>query len=232
MYKVLLNLEGSLQSWGGASKYANRATLDCPTKSGVLGILCASQGISMANEPVKAIELSDSFSMKVYVIKKGRILKDFQTIGTNYSKKDNYEKRYLLRKRNDKGKVSAIADCPTKIFVKDYLAEAHFIAELQFLAKDVAERVQESLASPTWPLYLGRKCCIPTWPIPFFEEGVIAPADSVREPLLKVLTRVLPEGVKELVTYVEDSSGLPIPDVFLGGGEYGVRFVKKEKQTI
>ena len=42
---LLLWLEAPLQSWGHDSKYGRRDSLDFPTKSGVLGLLCAARGV-------------------------------------------------------------------------------------------------------------------------------------------------------------------------------------------
>ena len=41
---LLLWLEGPLQSWGQDSKFGRRDTLAFPTKSGVLGLVCAALG--------------------------------------------------------------------------------------------------------------------------------------------------------------------------------------------
>ncbi|MCR6650496.1 MAG: type I-E CRISPR-associated protein Cas5/CasD [Cellvibrionaceae bacterium] len=41
---LLLWLEAPLQSWGHDSKFGRRDSLDFPTKSGVLGLLCCALG--------------------------------------------------------------------------------------------------------------------------------------------------------------------------------------------
>ncbi len=41
---ILMWLEGPLQSWGYDSRYGRRDTLSFPTKSGVLGMICAALG--------------------------------------------------------------------------------------------------------------------------------------------------------------------------------------------
>ncbi|MCD8476334.1 MAG: type I-E CRISPR-associated protein Cas5/CasD [Shewanella fodinae] len=41
---LLLWLEGPLQAWGHNSKFGVRDTLNFPTRSGVLGLLCCARG--------------------------------------------------------------------------------------------------------------------------------------------------------------------------------------------
>ncbi|HBZ0090419.1 TPA: type I-E CRISPR-associated protein Cas5/CasD, partial [Klebsiella pneumoniae] len=41
---MLLWLEGPLQSWGGDSKFGVRDTLNFPTRSGILGLICCARG--------------------------------------------------------------------------------------------------------------------------------------------------------------------------------------------
>jgi len=41
---LLLWLEGPLQAWGADSRFGRRDSLDFPTKSGILGLLCCALG--------------------------------------------------------------------------------------------------------------------------------------------------------------------------------------------
>ena len=44
---LFLRLEGPLQAWGShESKFVIRRTTEAPTKSGVIGLLCAALGVS------------------------------------------------------------------------------------------------------------------------------------------------------------------------------------------
>ena len=45
MTVVALRLAGPLQSWGSGSRFVRRTTETAPTKSGVLGLIAAAQGI-------------------------------------------------------------------------------------------------------------------------------------------------------------------------------------------
>ena len=48
-YTLLLRLKAPLQSWGMASRFSIRDTAKEPSKSGVIGLLCAALGISRDN---------------------------------------------------------------------------------------------------------------------------------------------------------------------------------------
>lgn len=48
---LLLWLEGPLQSWGHDSRFGRRETLHFPTKSGVLGMVCAALGLVAPRHP-------------------------------------------------------------------------------------------------------------------------------------------------------------------------------------
>ena len=46
---LALYFDAPLQSWGYASKFDRRTTLAHPTRSGVIGLLCAAAGIGIAD---------------------------------------------------------------------------------------------------------------------------------------------------------------------------------------
>ncbi len=43
---IFLRLEGPLQAWGDTSKFVIRRSMEAPTKSGVLGLICCAVGWS------------------------------------------------------------------------------------------------------------------------------------------------------------------------------------------
>ncbi|MBI5033526.1 MAG: type I-E CRISPR-associated protein Cas5/CasD [Chloroflexi bacterium] len=63
MNTLLLRLVGPMQSWGVASDFKERDTLREPSKSGVIGLLCAALGKPRAEKPndgfATLAELSD-----------------------------------------------------------------------------------------------------------------------------------------------------------------------------
>ena len=75
MATLLLRLAGPMQSWGTTSRFDERDTQLEPSKSGVLGLVCAALGRDRA-EPVADLA---ALSMGVRVEREGVPLRDYQT---------------------------------------------------------------------------------------------------------------------------------------------------------
>lgn len=57
---IFLRLEGPLQSWGDTSKFVMRRTMEAPTKSGIIGLICCAMGRDrqyVVQEPIPGEEL-------------------------------------------------------------------------------------------------------------------------------------------------------------------------------
>jgi CRISPR system Cascade subunit CasD len=129
---LLLRLAGPLQSWGAGSRFARRGTMVAPTKSGVIGLLAAAQGIRRT-EP-----LTDLLGLEfgVRLDQPGQILRDFQTA------------------RSLDGRTSA------PLTYRFYLADAAFLAAVGG-DQELLTGLAEALRRPHFPLYLGRRSCPP-----------------------------------------------------------------------
>lgn len=162
---LLLWLEAPLQSWGFDSKFGRRDTLDFPTKSGVLGLLLCALGAGGEQREL----LSRFAGLRQTVIAfrdKDRarplVLHDFQMIGAGYDDKDKRESNMIPRKCN--GGFSKTADgkiSGTKMTHRYYLQDAVFAVILEIPA-DIADACAGALKNPVWPLFLGRRCCVPS----------------------------------------------------------------------
>ena len=75
MPTLLLRLQGPLQSWGTTSRFDERDTQLEPSKSGVLGLVCAALGRDRC-EPVDDLA---ALIMGVRVDREGVVLRDYQT---------------------------------------------------------------------------------------------------------------------------------------------------------
>lgn len=150
---VVLRLEGALQSWGEDSHWNHRDTGEFPTKSGILGMLGCALGLEKGDQAL--IELEQAFTMAVRADRAGTRLVDFHTVtGSPLLTAD--------------GKPRSVGN--TFISRRDYLQDACFTVFLQIDPK-WRGRVKEALKNPIWPIYLGRKNCIPSKPV-FMEETV------------------------------------------------------------
>lgn len=75
-HTLLLRLAGPMQSWGYRSRFDNRDTALEPTKSGVIGLLCAAFGQTRDKADVHDFA---ALRMGVRVENPGRVMVDYQT---------------------------------------------------------------------------------------------------------------------------------------------------------
>lgn len=143
MSVLLLQLAGPLQSWGDSSRFVRRETRSEPTKSGVIGMLASAQGRTR-EDPIEDL-LGISFGVRVE--QRGRVIRDLQT------------EKSLTRKRN-----SRKFDKEMPLTYRYYLADACFLVALG-ADRSVLEMLDEAIHSPKWPLYLGRRSCLPNYPL-------------------------------------------------------------------
>jgi CRISPR system Cascade subunit CasD len=158
MSVLLLRLEGPMQAWGTQSRFRYRDTGMEPSKSGVIGLLCAALG-----RP-RTADLADlsSLSMGVRVDREGSLELDFHTAGAAYE-------------RGGTGIVSR----------RYYLADASFLVALEG-PEQLLRRLDDALRGPTWQLCLGRKAFLPSQPIRASIERTGSPAvqpGSIRQAL-------------------------------------------------
>lgn len=161
---LLLWLEGPLQSWGFDSKFNRRDTLAFPTKSGVLGILLSALGArgpqrellaGLGRSPLTVISYARTQSGKIQ--DSAPTLIDFHMVGSGFDEHDPWELMHIPKTFEGKKAVGG----GTKMTYRYYLQDAQFAAILEVPAES-AEDYANALKSPTFDLYLGRKCCIPT----------------------------------------------------------------------
>jgi len=91
---LLLWLEAPMQSWGVDSKFSRRDTLNFPTKSGVLGLVCCALGAGGEQcellarlAPLNQYVLS--FARKSVV--REPLLRDFHMVGSGYDLQDGWQ---------------------------------------------------------------------------------------------------------------------------------------------
>lgn len=144
---LILRLEGVLQSWGEMSKWDFRDSADFPTKSGIVGLLGCALGLERG-DPMLG-ELNTALKLAVRADRQGTRTVDFQTVTGNP----------LL---NAEGKPKSGGN--TIISRRAYLQDACFTAFLD-LPEDWQARVANALCEPKWPIFLGRKNCVPSRPV-------------------------------------------------------------------
>lgn len=149
MPTLLLRLAGPMQSWGTTSRFDERDSQLEPSKSGVLGLVCAALGRDRA-EPVDDLA---QLKMGVRIDREGLLMRDYQTAtGVIFAA----------------GKVDMGR---TVISPRFYLADAVFLAGLEGDDRALLERIHAALRAPCWPLALGRKSFPPGEPL-WLEDAI------------------------------------------------------------
>ena len=221
-YLALL-LDGPLQSWGFASRFQRRTTGVHPTKSGVIGLVCAAVGLAKGSPEetewlpkLSALKLT-SISLPRHEVRR---LEDFHTTGGGYDKK--LQPQFIPRKASGKP-----CDNPT-VSRRQYLLEGSFGI---ILAGDrlTLERAGAALQDPTWGVWLGRKSCIPAEPIfrGTFETRREAERALIGDASMDQFTRM--EEAADFEEGTDSFSDQPVsfgrPDSSAEGREYSVRRV-------
>lgn len=147
MPTLLLRLAGPMQSWGTTSRFDERDTQLEPSKSGVIGLLCAALGRDRA-EPVEELA---ALRMGVRVDREGVPMRDFQTA-----------KGLLIAT----GKVQPER---TVVSPRHYLADAAFLVGLEGADTALLHALHAAVLKPVWPLALGRKAFAPGCPVAIAE---------------------------------------------------------------
>ncbi len=154
-YLALL-LDAPMQSWGFASRFQRRTTGLHPTKSGVIGLICAAMGVAKGSDEERAMlpELA-KLRMTSIVIPRDGIGAD--TVLPVVRLEDYHT---VLNTRRASGKKNEDA----VVTRRQYLLDGRFGV---ILAGDrfVLERAAAALQDPTWGVWLGRKSCIPSAPV-------------------------------------------------------------------
>lgn len=162
---LLLWLEAPLQAWGHDSKFGRRDTLNFPTKSGVLGLVCCALGAGGEQRELLAEFAALNLTVLAYVRQnhdglKGErepLLRDFHMVGSGYDNQDPWQKLLIPKTSDCKPAVGG----GSKMTYRYYLQDMAFAVILEVPQASVAELV-EHLQNPVWDLYLGRKNCVPT----------------------------------------------------------------------
>jgi CRISPR system Cascade subunit CasD len=133
-----------MQSWGVASRFGQRDSGGEPSKSGVIGVVCAALG-RPRSQPVDDLA---ALRMAVRVDHAGEARTDFHTAGAGGFRRadDKRERKNVIVSR------------------RVYLCDASFLVGLEG-GRGLLEQIDAALERPRWSLYLGRKACVPSVPV-------------------------------------------------------------------
>lgn len=148
-----------MQSWGTQSRFTMRDTGQEPSKSGVIGLLCAALG----RPRTAAVADLATLRMGVRVDREGMMRVDYQTAGGEHRKGVSY------------GVAKASGGTPDTVQSnRYYLADASFLVGLE--GDDMLLReIDAALAEPVWQIFLGRKSYVPGTPVRLPDEPPLGP---------------------------------------------------------
>jgi len=141
MNVLLLRLAGPMQSWGVQSRFTVRDTGLEPSKSGVVGLLCAALG---RKRHERVADLA-ALRMGVRVDQEGTMARDYHTAG----------KEGILRASGKVERKTLVVSS------RYYLADARFLVAFEGDDLILLRDLHDALRDPHWPLYLGRRAFVP-----------------------------------------------------------------------
>lgn len=198
-HALLLRLSGPMQSWGTGSRLQIRRTDQHPSKSGVIGLLLCAMGVDRETAPSVLSPLT-ALQMGVRVDRAGVSDWDYHTAGAGIG----------IRKAEGGVKLTASTkELETLLSRRQYLLDASFLVAL-LGDQRVIEQAAEALKRPVWPVFLGRKCCVPSEPL---LAGVGQPSDmkAALESLPCLVEDSRPDQSIELDAFVEHRPGTAPP---------------------
>lgn len=188
---LLLYLEGALQSWGLRSRWDVRDTGDEPTKSGIIGLLGCALGYKRGDARLESLD--GALRLGVRIDRPGTKIVDFQTV------------QGVMRTAEGKFKGKP-GDPETIVSPRVYLQDAAFLAVLDG-PNELLEECADAVQHPRWPIFLGRKACVPSRPV--FEDLTDRYAD-MRDALYRHRPRTLSGDAatpKDARFVIEDPEG-------------------------
>ena len=149
-YTLLLRLEGPMQSWGYRSRFDYRDTALEPTRSGVIGLICAAMGIAPRGAHL-AIRSDPN----------GR------ACGQGWPARTRLPHSAGCHQGGWQQRGTVVSH-------RDYLADAIFTVGLESQDKYLLVEIAEAVCNPTWALFLGRKAfCLAEHPLSASRPAVV-----------------------------------------------------------
>lgn len=220
---LVLRLAGPVQSWGEHSPFTLRSSLPYPTYSGLLGMARAALGMSRSTATSEWKWLL-GLDIWVRLDRTGQSLADYHSV--NPPKADLWDSAYGPRRRaapftvpiGEQRRAGAAAKAWTiKSQVPTLLTERHYVTDAAFTVvlagnDDRIGELHEVFESPGWQISLGRKACLPDWPLAL-GTGELSPSEAaVTVPATPTISK--PKSTPVVSTDVHILSGEPPAGAF------------------
>lgn len=145
MSGLVLRLAGPMQSWGEHSEFGDRDTLPYPSRSGLVGMFAAAQGVTRG----ESLERYQALRLTVRIDSPGLHMSDFHTIGGGLPRARTVPTAEGKRRPEN---------ATTIVTRRSYLADAVFTVAV---TGPGADDVGQALLFPRWQSYLGRRSFVP-----------------------------------------------------------------------
>lgn len=146
-----------MQSWGTDSRFDIRFSAREPSKSGVIGLLCAALGKprqERLGDGLPTLSQISRLRMGVRVDHGGSLRLDYQTAGGTHRAGEQYG---VIRASGARGETVQSR--------RYYLADADFLVGLEGDDEPMLRQLDGALLRPVWQLSLGRKAFVPGQPV-------------------------------------------------------------------
>lgn len=163
MTGLVLRLAGPMQSWGEHSEFGDRDTLPYPSRSGLIGMFAAAQGVTRG----ESLERYEALRLTVRIDSPGLHMSDFHTIGGGLPRARTVPTAEGKRKPEN---------ATTIVTRRSYLADAVFTVAV---TGPGIEDVGRALRFPRWQSYLGRRSFVPD-PLLVLRTGAPDPVQELR----------------------------------------------------
>lgn len=190
---LVIRLSGGMQAWGLDSQYTYRNSGLFPTKSGVLGLCCAAQGLERGSTAESEwLTQVSSCAMTTIAIPRLRPTRDKQAPISVRRIEDFHT---VANTKNAEGKLKK----DSALTYRQYICDAEFLVLLNMSTK-FADDLKQYLENPKWGVWLGRKACIPSAPV----------FAGICENLEEVSKQFLSGKSLQTFTYQQEVDGFPV----------------------
>jgi len=211
---LALYLDAPLQSWGYQSRFDRRTSLSYPTRSGIVGMLCAALGVDRRDR--SGLERVDKgVSIQAVAFGDASLLVDYHTVGGGF---DSRVQSQSIAPKADGSKGDTV------VSRREYLQEARF-GVLVSAETPLLDEVSAALSDPRWGIWLGRKSCIPASPVP---QGVFTTTEEALLHLEELAGGKATRQVTEVERFDEGTDTLLDRPVDFATREYKPRRVVHE----
>ena len=150
---LVFQLYGPMASWGQVAVGEDRPSQRHPSKSSIIGLLAAAEGICRKND-AEHLNLDTNLGIAICIRSDGNLLRDFHTVQVPSGNQKFPSRRDEL--------VFEQLKLNTILSKRDYRGDVHYHIAV-WVANSESNlslpELQSSLRNPCYSLYLGRKSC-------------------------------------------------------------------------